>query len=335
MKKRGPLDFSRTVTITFIISFFIIFALFFIIFGVDKVKVEGVIKPLTFQVVTPKIQGNISKIHYKDGDLIKKGDLLVEIDDREFKQELVNREIERQRVALEAERQKAQLELLESKSELLSQKREQDLFYLNFQYEQKSISKKQYNERLMATKLEKLNSEHELSNAGYALQSSLLRLKELDLEIEGLKEKLENCRIYSQLDGVVMEENDELKEGRTLSPGEQIQVVYSSEKVFAELSIEESEISKVEPGQQVKIYVTGLPHRKYKVFEGRVQRLQRVKKDKVQYYKGIVEIDDPYFTIKSNNVSQTRRLLYGMTLRAEIIVGKKSLIKKFLKIDEE
>lgn len=335
MKKRGPLDFSRMVTTIFIISFFIIFALFFIIFGVDKVKVKGVIKPLTFQLVTPKVQGNINKIHYRDGDMVKKGALLVEIDDRDFKQELSNREIERERVSLEAERQQAQLKLLENKSELLSDKREQDLFYLNVQKDLKTISKKQYNERIVGSKLEKLNSEHELSNAGYALKSSLLRLKELDLEIERLKEKLENCRIYSLIDGIVLEENDDLKEGRTLSPGEQIQMVYSSQKVFAELSIEEDDISKVEPGQEVKIYVTGLPHRKYKVFGGKVQRLQRVKRDKVQYYKGIVEVDDPYFTIKSNNELQTRRLLYGMTLRAEIIVGKKSLIKKFLKIDEE
>jgi len=82
---------------------------------------------------------------------------------------------------------------------------------------------------------------------------------------------------------------------------------------------------------------------KYKVFKGKLMSLKKttsmtgstssIINGGGSYYIGKVQIEDPFFEIKDEKEIRSKSLIFGMTLKGKIVVGKSNLINRLLNLE--
>ena len=75
--------------------------------AVDSVYATGIVEPVTWAQVSSLVPGRLAEIRVHDGDLVKEGDLLAKLDDREAKANLRQLEVREQYWQEELARQRA------------------------------------------------------------------------------------------------------------------------------------------------------------------------------------------------------------------------------------
>jgi multidrug resistance efflux pump len=84
MIKKDPLKFNKIIMMLLIVFISIIGYLFLTMDNNDYIEVSGEIKPIVNQIVAPEISGIVKKIYFHDGDMINKGDLLLELNNKDL-----------------------------------------------------------------------------------------------------------------------------------------------------------------------------------------------------------------------------------------------------------
>ena len=252
-------------------------------------------------VIAPKVAGTIKVLHIQDNQLVKKGDLILEIDpaDYEVMVKQAEADLDNQRTTLAEIRDsvdtaKKQMEqitaALESgRANLEVQKANLDLAKVNFQrteylLKKEAISKQQYDnaknsydvaaaqvrageaqvKQLEAT-LEAQRALIKQTAARIPSQKAQIRQKEAVLQAAELNRGY--TKIYAPADGYIT--------NRTVEVGNQVQVAQSlmavvplnQENVWITANYKETQLKKVKPGQKVIIKVDTFPGR---VFYGKV-----------------------------------------------------------------
>ncbi len=145
--------------------------------------------------ISSKLSGFIEKVYVSENHIVKKGELLVKIDDREIKFQIKNLKALKDSLISQIKSLNAQLEGAKAKLDYLKNKFERDKkLYLG-----KAISKESF----------------ELSKSNYLSQKSLVqsikssikslkdKIKSTIAQIDALKENLKYTEIYSDIDGIV------------------------------------------------------------------------------------------------------------------------------------
>jgi HlyD family type I secretion membrane fusion protein len=117
--------------------------------------------------------------------------------------------------------------------------------------------------------------------------------------------------------------------GAVLSEGEIVaELVCAGETVQAELKVPEAGVGKLKTGQGVKLKYDAFPYQRYGVRQGRLSWLSpaAVETKEGAPFKAYVEIADGEIVIQG----QPRPLLAGMSGKAEIVIGNRSLIEYVL-----
>lgn len=212
---------------------------------VEVIPANGKIKPVVEVKISPDVSGEIVELNVKEGDRVKKGQLIIKI-----KQDVYLSMRDRAEASLNATRaqytqQKASLNQIE-----LAYKRNKLL------YEQKAISEADYENFLSQYEVAK----EQLKGAEFNVKSASAGLKEA-------QENLYKTTIYAPMDGVVSKLNVEKGErvvGTSQMAGTEMLRIANFEEMEVLVDVNENDIIRIKQNDTATIEVDAYPNRKFK-----------------------------------------------------------------------
>ena len=216
--------------------------------------------------VSPKISGMISKLYIDDNQHVKKGDLLLEIDDRDFK---VRYEQAKASYDMAIYRQKS-AKATESAADIDLALAKQDLDRYEGLFKKGAVSQQE---------LDRARSKYEQSRANLTgagenvFSKRKNRVADADLErlkalMEQAKLDLSYTKIYATEDGKIT--NRSAEEGAYIHTGSPMFSLVPDERWIV-ANYKETQLEHIKPGQNVEIKVDAYPGIKFK---GKVDSIQ-------------------------------------------------------------
>ena len=228
----------------------------------DTYEAMGTVRSKTISVLSSKVLGRIVSIPVREGDRVKAGQLLVEIDDREMKAQLQKSqaglketqyaldEIEKAIRGGAAEKKAADARLALASSTL-------DRFKGLF--ERRSVSSQEFDEVQTKNTAAKADADQ----ASERLQALLAKKNQIIARIDQAKADTANAeaflshtRILSPIDGIVTTKPADL--GQMAAPGTHLLSVEDESHYRLEALVEESRISRIHLGDTVSVSIDAL-----------------------------------------------------------------------------
>jgi HlyD family secretion protein len=202
----------------------------------QTVTTTGKIEPEFKVVITPEVTGEIVSLPVKEGDKVKKGDLLIKINAKQYL----------------ADKESSEATLLASKSTLAMRKAELDRITLEYERVKGLHSKKLASD----SELETTKSNYESIKASYSgAQANVLST---EAALKRVVEQLYKTSIYSPMDGTVNALNVELGErvlGSGFSQGTNIMTVSDLNNMEASVEVDENDVVLITLGDTARIKI--------------------------------------------------------------------------------
>ncbi len=217
----------------------------------QKVTATGKIEPEFKVVITPEVTGEIVALPVKEGDKVKKGDLLIKINEKQYL----------------ADKESAEAALLASKSSQAMRKAELDRISVEYERVKGLHSKNLVSD----AELEIAKSNYESIKAAYdGAKADVLRT---EAALKRAIEQLYKTSIYSPMDGIVTALNVELGErvlGSGFTQGTNIMTVADLNNMLANVEVDENDVVLISIGDTARIKVDAFGDR---VFKGVVSEI--------------------------------------------------------------
>ena len=196
--------------------------------------------------VSSKILGRITSLNVDEGDSVKQGQLLVQLDSTDFKAQ---------------ENQAEAMLALDNESITLAkvnvEKAQDDFNRAQTQYKDNVIPKEQFDHMQKAL---------EAAKASYNI--ALTKIGTANAQIKLIKTELQNTQIYSPMDGVVAKRW--VLAGDVVSPGQPIFAIYDLKNIWITADLEETKLAQIHIGDTVEISVDTYPDQ---TFRGQVYQI--------------------------------------------------------------
>ncbi|HRJ86129.1 MAG TPA: efflux RND transporter periplasmic adaptor subunit [Ignavibacteria bacterium] len=258
----------------------------------------GTINPETKVDISAEISGEIVQLPYKEGDTVKKGDLLVKI-----KAETYGARINQQQAGVQYSRTQVEVAENNLKKAQLELQRTEQLFQSGL------VSQSDLDNARIAYDVAVSNVKS--SNANVRQNQALLQQSSQDLS---------KATIRSNMDGIVTAMNNELGEkvvGTQQMAGTVIMTVSDLSVMDAEIEISETDITSVKLGDTAEVEVDAFPER---IIKGYVYEISNSAKSKgTGTQEQVIN-----FIVKIRIIDQDVQLKPGMSCNADIKVNSKS-----------
>ena len=283
----------------------------------DYYESVGTVQAKNRSVVAAKVMGNIVALHVREGDTVRAGQTLIEIDNRDAGIQLQKtqagmrevqdsaEEVERSIRAAESTRAAAQANESLAKSTL---QRYQTLF------ERHSVSPQEFDEVRARYEVAKAESER----ADRLLQATAARQNQVKARIDQAKADVANARVnvsYSRIvapiDGVVVARQADV--GYMATPGMPLLTIENSSRYQLQASVEESRLGAIRLKDQVNVLLEALASTELK---GTVEEIVPATDPATRSY--IVKIGLP-----DTGDLHLRSGLYG---KARFVVGQRKIL---------
>ncbi len=274
----------------------------------QKVSATGKIQPELEIKISSEVSGEIIELPIKEGQMVKKGDLLVRINP-----DIYQSVVKRSAASLETVRASLQQTEATLKEAEESYKRNKILF------EKGVISKSDWDKATSAYEVAKASRE----SARYNVQSAMASVSEAS---DNLKKTL----IYSPTDGTISKLNVELGErvvGTIQMSGTEIMRVANLSNMEVEVDVNENDIVKLSVGDSVNVEVDAYLKR---VFKGTVTNIANTANattsvDQVTNFKVKIHIEESSYTdLLQGKTAGYSPFRPGMTATVDIITQKKT-----------
>ena len=214
------------------------------------VLVTGILKPAVQVNVGAQVNGQLRKLYVRQGERVKKGQLLAEIDPTLQESELRNTKA--QLASARAQKLSAQATLLRYRQELDRQ-------------------------RMMQRDGSGVRSEFEQARSQYAVQVQQIEVSEAqiaqaEMAVKTAQANLSYTRIVAPVDGEVL--GIVTCEGQTIVSSQTaptILVLADLDTMQVQTRISEADVQKIPPGQPLSFYVIANPDKRYASTMGYVQ----------------------------------------------------------------
>jgi HlyD family secretion protein len=224
------------------------------------VSASGKIQAKTTVNISSQSMGRVTKLAVEEGDRVKEGQFLLEIDPRQLRTQVENREagLSAQRTAVAQAR--VQLESAKSSLKLAQDtlRRQQDLW-------KEQLTTKQDLDR--AENDVKLR-ERDVEAREAAITMEATRVRQTTADLENARYNLGQVSIDSPIDGIVTRRNIELGEnvmiGTMNNAGTVLLTIADMSIIEAELEVDETDIPNVQMGQAAKVTIDALQDRTFK-----------------------------------------------------------------------
>lgn len=216
--------------------------------------------------VAPKVNGEIVKVYVEDNQVVKAGDLLAEIDSKDYEIRLAQAKARYERALLNQKNAKANYNAVQSQINLAKT----DLDRYQKLYSEGAVSKQELD--VMQIKYD--NASAGLVNADQAVMSKD-NSKVADAEISELKALMEQAelylsytKIYAPIDGTVTSKR--VEKGMYVNPGSALLTVVPHQ-TWVVANFKENQLQHMKAGQKVDIKIDAYPNHN---FEGVVDSIQ-------------------------------------------------------------
>jgi HlyD family secretion protein len=217
----------------------------------QTVTATGTIDPEFKVLITPEVTGEIISLPVKEGDIVKKGQLLIKIKGDQYMA------------------QKDRLEANLKSSEASLQMRDAELRNIELEYER---AKELHNKGLAS------NSEFETAETNYlttkaSYDAAAANVLQSKAQLREVLETLYKTTIYSPMDGIVTQLNVELAErvlGSGFSQGTNIMTVADLSNMEAVVDVDENDVVLVSVGDTANVKVDAFGDR---IFHGVVTEI--------------------------------------------------------------
>ncbi len=260
----------------------------------ETVSGTGTVKPVKTVTIMSEVMGKIIKLPVKEGDFVKKGDLLCRIDDKNLRNEVarLRAELKRQKLILK----QLEVDLGQTEKELNRKKR---------LYKSGILSKDDY---------EKIESEYQSKKL--KVEQQRFYLKQTKASLDKAIENLSKTRILAPIDGKITSLKKEIGEqviqGTINNPGSVIMVLSDMNKLELEVDVNEVDAVLLKKGMDTDIHLDAFDN---KIFKGEVKQISESAEKPVGR-------DVSLFKVKIDFKENNKKIKPGMSGRAEIVVRK-------------
>lgn len=217
-----------------------------------------------FVSVSPKIMGRIKQLYVQEGDSVKAGQLVAELDSTDlFAQKL-------QAIAAKAQTQASKVQA-EAKlafdqenikvQEVGVSRAQEDFNRAKSQFAGDVITKEQFDHakksletaqaQYAAAKSQLDVSRSQIASAASAIESS-------NAQINVIKTQINNTKLYAPIDGLVAKRW--LLAGDVVQPGQSIYTINNTSKFWIIVFLEETKVGRLHVGQSSKFYIDAFPN---------------------------------------------------------------------------
>jgi HlyD family secretion protein len=309
------------------------------------VSASGKIKARTTVNISANTMGRVTRLAIEEGDRVKQGQFLLEIDPRSLRTQ-----VERGEAGLSAQRTavdqaKVQLEAARTSLKLAQDtlKRQQDLWKDQLTTRE-ALDRAENDVRLRERDVEARQAE-------ITMQTTRIRQNAADLE--NAKYNLGQVSIDSPIDGIVTRRNIELGEnvmiGTMNNAGTVLLTVADMSVIEAELEVDETDIPNVKIGQTAKVTIDAIPD---KIFTAKVTEVgnspiqtagsassQAINFKVVVTIEGQIPEVRPGFTCTADITTATRKGVVSLPIQAttarDLIYDEKGNVVKEPEADKK
>lgn len=229
----------------------------------NMVTATGTVEPITQVEVGTQVSGIISKIYVDYNSVVKKGQLIAELE----------------KTLLESDLKSKEADFASSKTEY------------DYQLKNYSRSKTLHEKQLV--------SDTEYENATYLFEKARSAYEKNQADLVKVRTNLNYAMIYSPIDGVVL--SRAVEEGQTVAASFSTPTLFTIANDLTKMrviaDVDEADIGQVETGQRVSFTVDAFPN---DVFEGEVTqvRLEATTTSNVVTYEVVVNAPNPELKLK-------------------------------------
>ncbi len=258
---------------------------------VRTVAAPGQIEPRTKVKITAQVSARITALPFKEGELVKKGDVVVRLDSEDLMAAL-----EAQRASLKADEARLlgmRASLDQARADLA---RVRDLF-------EKNVRSK---------------ADLEAAEAAFQQADSTLRVGEASIEItraniRRAERDVQNCVISSPIDGTIIKTYNEVGElvlGTFNNLGQTIMEIADLNVMLMRAEVDESSVAQVAKGQKAKVYVNAYPGKTFTGTLDQVEQQRQLSREQKGYFETEIIVD----------MQPGETLLAGLTANTDIMV---------------
>lgn len=240
--------------------------------------------------LVPEIVGRVLKLNVKEGDFVKQGDLLVQLDPATSLAEIAQLEAALRQSRLNIERQKVTLDTQSAKWKRYQTLRSGGI--------------------VDANTYDEISSQRELARV--ELDTSLEMLGQTEAQLKQARERLAKTEIRAPMSGKVTAVF--IKAGETAVPsamsiaGSDLMVIANTASLYAEVNVDEADVARVDVGQDATIAPAAFPDKSWKGTVEKVAISPKTQTGQSKTYQVRIKLEQ----------QEEQRFRPGMSCRAEI-----------------
>jgi len=286
-----------------------------------KVSATGVTRACQEVVISPKIGGEVVKLPVKEGDFVKKGDLLLKLDDREYQlalqeaeDQLLDAQVEYGLLLQEERRRGERGEGAEERKAELEKARE-EWQRAQEKFRRGEISSSEYEKARLNFEVAQIFSgerRQELMANKSGLSKALIAVKRAQLNLS-----------YTEIRAPFSGRVGDVKvfAGQRVSPGQECLKLVDLSKVRVEVRVLESEIGYIKVGRRARVRFTAYPGEE---FRGRVVTINPIVDPESKTCRVTVELDNPQGKLKQGMFAFVE--LEAQIFKNRFIVPKEAIL---------
>ena len=220
----------------------------------DDAQIDGHIDPLS-----SRINGTVIRVHAEDNDRVKAGELLVEIDPRDYEvavaQAKARLELAVAQVASAKQDYAASLaNTRETDADNFRAQRDAKRF--SALLEQQVVAQNEYDQYTAIARVDAAKVDSSREAAGSALKTIAARQADADAAKAALDQALLNLsytKIYAPANGIVGRRTVEL--GSRIEPGQTLMFVTETDEIWVTADFKETQLARMHRGEKVTVHV--------------------------------------------------------------------------------
>ncbi|MEO3715879.1 efflux RND transporter periplasmic adaptor subunit [Roseateles flavus] len=243
--------------------------------------------------LVPEIIARVNEVLVKEGDAVRKGQLLIRLEDESPRAETLQLQASLRQSELQVERQRVNLEALTVRAKRYAELRRHDL--------------------VEPTKYDEMQAQVDL--AAVELRTGRETVKQAQAQLRQAQDRLAKTEIHAPIDGKVTLVS--IKPGETAVPaavsiaGSTLMTIADTRSTFAEINVDETDVARLSKGQGVRIVPAAFPDR---AFRGRVEQVAMAPKQNPGQSRS--------YPVRVKLENEGLPFHPGMSCRAEIAVSQ-------------
>lgn len=206
-----------------------------------RVRAPGKIEPKTQVKISADVPGKVVRLLVKEGDRVRKGQLMLQLDDTQYRSDFVEA-----KAALASARARATQAEADLKVSDANYERQRALF------QQKLLSQAEWDQATSA---------HETARA--SAETARQDVTRAEATLTAARDHLSKTRFEAPFDGVVsaldVEQGEIVVTGTMNNPGTQILVVSDLSRMLVKADVDETDVVDLKKDQQARISVDAIP----------------------------------------------------------------------------